>query len=305
MKQQTTNLIYRITSCLITVIAMGLTGCIRTTLDECPPLQVTLTVKDKNYFNIDDAVKLGFIERKAENLPFRSYVSSIYYIVHDTDGNVVFEQKNTVIDNDDLVQQIVMPASLPYGTYSFTVWGNMKSDAPLGDDATNADIEEVGAAFNDIYLANGTFEYKYGKEKHVLGLERTKGNLLIKAENIPDNIDFSTKDILDVFSLVDNTFNYSNLTDLHTNLDWEVHNEILTQTLVGPSPDFEGSALDVDFIDKGTSSHLIPERVYCTFGRNELTILKYVYVGDGSSNEFKIYVRVNDNWELTHGMDIE
>lgn len=203
MKQLTTNLIYRITSCLITVIAMGLTGCIRTTLDECPPLQVTLTVKDKNYFNIDDAVKLGFIERKAENLPFRSYVSSIYYIVHDTDGNVVFEQKNTVIDNDDLVQQIVMPASLPYGTYSFTVWGNMKSDAPLGDDATNADIEEVGAAFNDIYLANGTFEYKYGKEKHVLGLERTKGNLLIKAENIPDNIDFSTKDILDVFSLVD------------------------------------------------------------------------------------------------------
>ena len=92
---------------------------------------------------------------------------------------------------------------------------------------------------------------------------------------------------------------------MHTNLDWEVHNEILTQTLVGPSPDFEGSALDVDFIDKGTSSHLIPERVYCTFGRNELTILKYVYVGDGSSNEFNIYVRVNDNWELTHGMDIE
>lgn len=280
-------------------------SCIRDSVPPCPPLQVTLTVKDKNYFNINDAVKLGLLERKAEDLPFRNYVSTLYYIVHDAEGNVVAEQKTTPVDNDEQTQLITLPLSLPYGTYSVTVWGNMKSDEPIGNDATNADIEEVGAAFNDIYLANGTFEYMYGKERYTLGLERTKGNLLIKAEGIPDNIDFSTKDIMNVFSLVDNSFNYSNLTDLNTNLDWEVHNEILTQTLVGPSPDFEGSALDVDFIDKGTSSHLIPERVYCTFGRNELTILRYVYVGDGSSNEFKIYVLVNDNWELVHGMDIE
>lgn len=298
------------------VMALGLGACVREKLPDCPPMQVTLSVKDKNYFNIDDAAKLGLLERKAEDLPFRSYVSSLYYIVHDADGNVVAEQKNTVIDNDDLVQQIVLPSSLPYGTYSFTVWGNMKSDEPLGENATEADIEEVGAAFNDIYLANGTFEYQYGKEKHTLGLERTKGNLLIKAENIPDNIDFSTKDIMDVFSLVDNSFNYSNLTDLHTNLDWEVHNEILTQTLVGPSPGYEDSALDVEFIEKGTSSQgdvrnasssasLVPERVYCTFGRNELTILRYVYVGDGSSNEFKVYIMVNAAWEQVIDMDIQ
>ena len=33
-------------------------SCIRDSIPPCPPLQVTLTVKDKNYFNIDDAVKL-------------------------------------------------------------------------------------------------------------------------------------------------------------------------------------------------------------------------------------------------------
>lgn len=58
-------------------------SCIRDSIPPCPPLQVTLTVKDKNYFNIDDAVKLGLMERKAENLPFRDYVSTLYYIVHD------------------------------------------------------------------------------------------------------------------------------------------------------------------------------------------------------------------------------
>ena len=52
-------------------------SCIRDTVPPCPPLQVTLTVKDKNYFNIDDAVKLGLMERKAENLPFRDYVSVV------------------------------------------------------------------------------------------------------------------------------------------------------------------------------------------------------------------------------------
>ena len=33
---------------------------------------ITVTVKDKNYFNIDDAVKLGMMERTEADLPFRS-----------------------------------------------------------------------------------------------------------------------------------------------------------------------------------------------------------------------------------------
>ena len=41
-------------------------------------------------------------------------------------------------------------------------------------------------------------------------------------------------------------------------------------------------------------------------GRNEITILKYVYVDEGGSGEgdFEIYLRVNDNWELLHGMEL-
>lgn len=118
-------------------------SCIRDSIPPCPPLQVTLTVKDKNYFNIDDAVKLGLMERKAENLPFRDYVSTLYYIVHDAEGKVVAEQKNTLVDNDDQTQLITLPESLPYGKYTLTVWGNMKSDEPLGEDATTAEMEAV------------------------------------------------------------------------------------------------------------------------------------------------------------------
>lgn len=292
-------------------------SCIRDSIPPCPPLQVTLTVKDKNYFNIDDAVKLGLMERKAENLPFRDYVSTLYYIVHDAEGKVVAEQKNTLVDNDNQTQLITLPESLPYGKYTLTVWGNMKSDEPLGEDATTAEMEAVGAAANDIYLASATFDYRYGNEKHTLAMERTKGNLLIKAEGIPDNIDFSTKDIQDIYNSVDNGFQYSTLTDIHTELDWqEIRSEIKSETLMCPSPSYEGSTLSVMFIDKsaaGTQGRatyyptLEPQDVNITMGRNEITILKYVYVDEGGSGEgdFEIYLRVNDNWELLHDMELD
>lgn len=292
-------------------------SCIRDSIPPCPPLQVTLTVKDKNYFNIDDAVKLGLMERKAENLPFRDYVSTLYYIVHDAEGKVVAEQKNTLVDNDDQTQLITLTESLPYGKYTLTVWGNMKSDEPLGEDATTAEMEAVGAAANDIYLASATFDYRYGNEKHTLAMERTKGNLLIKAEGVPDNIDFSTKDIQDIYNFVDNGFQYSTLTDIHTELDWqEIRSEIKSETLMCPSPSYEGSTLSVMFIDKsaaGTQGRatyhptLEPQDVNITMGRNEITILKYVYVNEGGSGEgdFEIYLRINDNWELLHDMELD
>lgn len=292
-------------------------SCIRDSIPPCPPLQVTLTVKDKNYFNIDDAVKLGLMERKAENLPFRDYVSTLYYIVHDAEGKVVAEQKNTLVDNDDQTQLITLPESLPYGKYTLTVWGNMKSDEPLGEDATTAEMEAVGAAANDIYLASATFDYRYGNEEHLLAMERTKGDLLIKAEGIPDNIDFSTKDIQDIYNFVDNGFQYSTLTDIHTELDWqEIRSEIKSETLMCPSPSYEGSTLSVMFIDKSAAGSqgraayyptLEPQNVNITMGRNEITILKYVYVDEGGSGEgdFEIYLRVNDNWELLHGMELD
>mgnify|MGYP005951891487 CR=1 FL=1 len=308
------NGFYRIA--LAMVLAAGLGACVREKLPDCPPMQVTLTVKDKNYFNIDDAVKLGLAERKADDLPFRDYIHTLYYVVHDAEGRVVAEQKNTEVTGDAQTQVVSLPVELPYGTYTVTVWGNMKSEEPLGDNPTSAELEETGAAFNDVYLASGTFHYAYGKENHELALERTKGNLLIKAEGIPDNIDFSTKNVEDVFESVDAFFSYSGLTDIYTELEWEVRNEIQSQTLMCPSPSYEGTTLGVSFIDRSavaaqqagsravaTRPVLEPEDVHITMGRNEITILKYVY--DTAEDGFNIFLRVNDRWEQIHSMVVD
>lgn len=47
-----------------------LSSCIRDEIYPCPPLQVKIAVKDKNYFNIMAAVKHGLDTVRNENLPF-------------------------------------------------------------------------------------------------------------------------------------------------------------------------------------------------------------------------------------------
>ncbi len=40
-------------------------------------------------------------------------------------------------------------------------------------------------------------------------------------------------------------------------------------------------------------------------GRNEITILRYVYQESDNGADFDIYIRVNGNWELLHEMEID
>lgn len=296
------------------IVCVAVCGCIRETLPPCPSLSITLTVKDKNYFNIDDAAKLGLMERRVDTLPFRAYVHSLYYVLHDADGGVVAEHPNARITNDDPTQRIELPDNLPYGKYTLTVWGNMEDETALGEDATQAGMESEATATNDIYLASATFDYRYGNETYTLGLERTKGSLLIKAEGLPDNIDFSTKNIEGVYGQVDNGFTYSAPTSVQTALDWTVQNDIQTQTLMCPSELFEGSTLNIVFFDKSLMSggsrstlqpSLSPQDISITMGRNEITILRYVYQESRSGSGFDIYLRVNGNWELLHEMSID
>ena len=304
------------------LLLMGvlLAGCLRDDLEPCPPLSVTLTVKDKNYFNVADAERYGLMQRMDENLPFRSYVHTLYYVLQDAEtGETVAEQLNQPVTGDEETYSITLPADLPYGSYTLTVWGNMQSDAPLNTDATAAELEAVDAANNDIYLASATLDYHYGSENYHVGLERTKGRLLIQAQGLPEHIDYSVKDITNVYSVIDRNFQYSGKTDIRTHTDWEAPGEIVTHTLLGPSNGANSSQLNVYFIDKdayaaqqaGTQASLraggedeiliVPEDVNITLRRNELTVLRYVYSEEG----MEIYILVNGEWEAIHQMEID
>lgn len=150
---------------LLSALAVGLvlTSCIRDEIAECPPMRITLAVKDKNYFNIDDVVAKGLIDKKDENLPFREYVSTLYYIVRDQQGNIVAERATYEVTGDAKEGVIDMPIDLPYGKYRITVWGNLKSEEPLGDDLISAELEHADAASRDVYLADAEVKYALGR----------------------------------------------------------------------------------------------------------------------------------------------
>lgn len=292
---------------------LAFTSCIRDEIADCPPLRITVTVKDKNYFNIDDVVAKGLIEKKDENLPFCEYVSTLYYIVRDEAGNTVAEHTTYAVEGDAKEETIELPADLPYGKYKVTVWGNMKSDRPLGDNPSTGDMESADAANNDVYLTEDELDYRLGSEHHTVALERTKGRLLIKAEGLPDYVNLSEKTLADVYSIVSSGFDYSRLTDLFSRTRWTQKNEMTTHTLACPSQGMEKSTLDVSFHNEGTTRadgggfrSLYPEDIKVTMGRNELTVVRYVYEPEGGGDDgFNIYVLVNDNWEQVHKMEID
>ena len=113
--------------------------------------------------------------------------------------------------------------------------------------------------------------------------------------------------------MIDAAFRYSGNTRISTELDWDARNEMQSNTLMCPSPSYEGSTLGVTFIDKSAaaavgraeveSAVLKPQDVHITMGRNELTILKYMY--DAESDSFVILMRVDGKWEQVHDMIVD
>ena len=326
---------------LYALSAILLSSCIRDEILPCPPLQVNIAVKDKNYFNIESAERWGMENRKDEDLPFKDYVSTLYYRLDRLEtGEMIVEQKLFTVTSGDKEVGVTFPEDMPFGMYVMTTWGNMQSEVPLGDDATSSDLHLYNAQGNDIYLSSDTFVYDENMYLYTVELERVKGKLLIKAENLPDEIRFSTKDITNVYGYVKADFSYSLEALVHTDTLWQKPNEILTGTLLCPSTDIDNSVLSINFYEifpeelraERSRTWIAPEDVNISMKRNTLTILRFIYEsgggtidppdppdpdpdpedpdpdpdpgGDGNS-KFKMYVLVNDNWENLHSMEIE
>ena len=292
------------------VMVPAMSSCIRDEIQECPPLRITLKVKDKNYFNVDAVVNKGLIDRKDENLPFREYISTLFYIVRDEAGNTIEKRDLANVAGDEKEMVIQLPDELPYGKYSITVWGNIKSKAPLDENFSGADLEHDDASNQDVYMASAVLLYEMGSENHIVELERAKGLLIVQAENLPDFIDSSEKTVSNVYRYVAEGFKYDRLTDIYSRTEWNEKNNIVTYSLTGPSKGFESSSLKLQFLNSDCNAglggdnicSLKPESIGITMIRNSITVVKYVYA---DNNKFDIYVLVNDNWEEVHGLIIE
>lgn len=282
---------------------MVLSSCIRDEIEDCPPLRVNIAVKDKNYFNVD---KVELEERLPDNLPLKSYVPTLYWVLRDAvTGEIVDESPLIHVSGEEQIYKPEICPCVQHGKYVLTVWGGIDNTDPLDDDPTSMRFHRENLERNDVYMTNDTLLYDAWHNDYTVELERTKGKLIIEKVNLPAEIARSEKKISGLYAEVSNEFKYSGETHVLKQTEIEPETRIVTKTVLTPSLKKDGSILSMNLNDGGTAktASLIPDDVRITMRRNELTVLRYEW--DNRKQDFNIYILINDSWDLLNNLTIE
>lgn len=289
---------------LILLLAPALTSCIRDEIEDCPPLQVNIAVKDKNYFNVDKATSE---ERRSEDLAFREYVPTLFYMLRDAKtGEVMEEQGVFSVEGDGKTVPVEFCPCLPHGTYVLTVWGGMKDMTSLSEDRTALALHPDNVGGDDIYLVNDTLVYDAYRYDYTVEMERTKGKPIVEAEGLPQGICQMTTDVDRLFGKVNSDFVYSGETHVSSTSAVTADQKVRMSSIMAPSVGSGASLVNVSFTKNDSASDMLlpkPADVNINMERNRITMLKYVFNPD--ADKFTIYIKVNDNWEEIHGMILD
>lgn len=281
----------------------SLTSCIHDEVELCPPLQVQIIVKDKNYFNADN---MPLEARTSESLAFGEYVPTLFYTLRNSETGEIVEQQGVFsVTGNESTYSITFSQSLPFGKYALTVWGGLADNTSLTDASLTNILHANGNEARDIYLTHDELEYDIRHTQHTVDLERTTGKLLIAVDNLPTSIRYADPSISQVYERVTHLFGYQNPLTVSKSATWQPATSIVTSVMLAPSTGELNSLLRLNFYETMPSAtpDLTPKDIYITLKRNELTAVKYVY--DDEREDFFIYLLLNDKWELIHNLDID
>lgn len=279
-----------------------LSSCIRDDVEPCPPLQVEISVKDKNYFNIDN---VPLEARKSESLAFREYIPTLYYTLRDAStGEIVEEQGVFSVTGNEPTQSVTFCECLPFGKYVLTVWGGLADNTPLTDQSLTSILHANRTEASDIYLAHDTLVYDLQHTNYSAALQRVTGKLVIQITNLPATILYEANSIGQIYERVNHKFEYMNPVSIRKQNAWSPASEVVLSAILAPSTGEYQSLLHLDLYDKADRQvpTLNPKDVKITLKRNELTTLKYVY--DDEQRDFNIYLLLGDTWETIYNLDI-
>lgn len=294
--------IMKTTYILPVLLGVFISSCVRDEIPDCPPLRVNIAVKDKNYFNVD---KVELEERLSDDLPFREYVPTLYWVLRDLNtGDIVDESPLITVSGDERTVTPDICPCVPHGKYVLTVWGGLDSRDALSEDMTSLTFHPGNTEGKDVYMTNDTLLYDAWHNDYTVELERTKGKLIIEKLNLPSEITASEKTVTGLFGDVNSVFRYGGETSVTRRTEFVPSPQVVTKTVLAPSLKEDGSRLSLNFTGEAAkSSPLIPKTVNITMRRNELTVLRYVW--NEGEKDFTIYILVNDNWEVVHNMGLE
>lgn len=278
--------------CVVTLLAF-ISSCIHEDRSDCPTGKylVKVTVKDKNYANIDNFPELAPV---AEDSPFRIFAGTIYYTLNEAvTGNLVKESAVTPVSGNDSLYFITFD-DVPMGEYTLTVWSNLTADYLAGV------LHQDGKEHTDIYLASSTLKFNNSYRPAELRLERTKGQLLLLCKNFPAVVAVIRQNVNNVYRQVDANFNYSGSTHVEKK---GLFQPVLT-TLLAPSS--EGSSkLKLTFYSAAaeTSPFLELPEMDLTVKRNEISAIAVDF--KEVEGIYEVWTFINGQWTMTHRLDIE
>lgn len=305
---------------LLTALLTMPTSCIRVDYEDCPPLQLQVVVKDKNYYNVN---KVDLEDARPENLPFREYVPNLTYTVRNAEtGEVVVERTLFDVPDGITTYDITIPDDLPFGNYEVDVWGGIADDEPLGTDVLP--LHPGGIIGGDPYHVHEALTYDYRNASYTLEMERVKGKLIIETEHLPLVATQSDNTISQIRTFCAPAFEYSGSQTLMRHSDWTEESIVrgtvqdattnaaeykVWKTILAPSTADKATVLKLDFKDEDGNvlTRLLPKDVNITMNRNALTVLRYVWawIPDEQDYGWTIYVLINDNWEVVHEMIVD
>lgn len=286
---------------VIFALSVSAGSCIRDEVPPCPPLRVELVVKDKNYANAD---RVDLVPERPTDLAFREYVPTLRYALRDLNTGEVVEEKPTfAVEGDMKTIPVTFDEQLPHGTYELIVWGGQQSEASLAENRLSAGLHPGGGEGDDLFMVTDTLVYDAYNSQFQVGLERMKGKLVIGYENIPARYYHAKQTVSGIQTEVDYKQVYTGLTEIESHYQWPAGTDAITETALAPSVKKKSSKLVIHLYDPNRPSTILhPKDVMLTIYRNELTVLRYVYIYE--TGECEIYMRMNDRWELLHVMDI-
>lgn len=284
---------------IILLFALYYTSCIRESLPECPyQYNIQIFVKDKNYSNIS-AINMDTID---ENLPFKQYVSNIYYTLQDinTGENIISPVLKTIVGNEKEVEFIL--DNIPDGEYLLTIWGNIETSGNSVEDPSF--LHENKEEDSDEYMASEVLTIKTGlAQTKSIGLERIKGKLIVTYNNLSDDI-FQIKEIVtSVYANVDNRRLYSLKTDVEKAFLKSNMSLNQTSTFLAPTIDNENSTLSLFLYGSDISTPLLTiTPINIKIARNEITPIVINY--NPSLGQLEIWVYIDNAWSLVLELDI-
>ncbi|MBK5722988.1 hypothetical protein JGH11_19140 [Dysgonomonas sp. Marseille-P4677] len=284
----------------ILLLAIYCTSCIKESLPECPyQYSIQVFVKDKNYSN-SAAIGIDFID---ENLPFREYVSNLYYILQslNTGQNIINPVLRTITGDEKEVEIII--DQIPDGEYILTVWGNIEvAGSTVKDPSILHENKEEGA---DEYIASDTLVVKTGvAQKKSLGLERIKGKLNITFNNLPNNIEQIRERISSVYQKIENKGIYSDETEIEKIFLKTNQTIDRLSTFSAPSIIGKQSTLYLSTYEANTSTPaLVISPIGINIARNEITAVTINY--NSSLDQLEIWIYIDNEWTLIQVLDID